>query len=260
MRKTNSSQFFLTIVLMFNIVHISLAQDMAIVSEEQQIVSDTPTQRMLQATKGTLNGEEMMSVNPLFPVEIPPDGRASALWALGIQIGFAELGSHFNVGSTLLQESLSIALDLANSLDCMPQSMKNRIATLQSKMQRASSSSSLYSEILALRLDMAEVVGRSCQCGGGIDTYVDTEETAGLNGGKWTYHSGSFTDVHHFLGNGKMNNDPNANWKIEGNKLIVKWGNGWTNVYNWPPVSNRLTGYNIDPNGNRSPITAEKIL
>lgn len=89
--------------------------------------------------------------------------RAHALWALGVQIGFTELGANRNVEPSLLQQSLAHALDAANQLDCIPQAMRDRIASLQRRMQGASSSRPLYSDILTLRLDMASIVA-ACPC------------------------------------------------------------------------------------------------
>ena len=167
MRRTKSILFVLTTLFIFNVVDMTVAQEIQIVSEELQTFSETYTQIMMRASNNTLNGKDLISVNPLFPVGPPPNVESHALWALGVQIGFAELGSDRNVETSLLHESLSIALELANLLDCIPQDMINRIATLQSKMRSASSSKSLYSEILALRLDMADLVLSSCLCDGG---------------------------------------------------------------------------------------------
>jgi len=167
MKGVHSILSLLTALLLFIIVDMTVAQEMPIVSEELQTSSDTYTQSTLQASNSTLIREDLISVNPLFPILPPPNVESHALWALGVQIGFAELGSDRNIETSLLQESLSIALELANLLDCIPQAMIDRIATLQRKMRSASNSQSLYSEILALRMDMAEVVVSSCLCDGG---------------------------------------------------------------------------------------------
>jgi hypothetical protein len=157
----------LTALLLFNVVNLTVAQEMPVVSEELQTFSDTYTQSTMQASNSTLNGEDLLSVNPLFPVLPPPNVEAHALWALGVNIGWAELGADRNIETSFLIASLSNALELANLVDCIPQVMINRIATLHSKMQTASNGKSLYSEILALRLDMAELVLSSCLCDGG---------------------------------------------------------------------------------------------
>jgi len=167
MRETNSILLVVTALLIFNIADMTVAQEVPIVSEEYQTFSDTYNQSTLQASNSSLNEENLITVNPLFPILPPPNVESHALWALGVQIGFAELGSDRNVETSLLQESLSIAVELANLLDCISQDMINRIASLQSKMRTASSSNSLYPEILALRLDMAELVLSSCLCDGG---------------------------------------------------------------------------------------------
>jgi len=167
MRRINFILMLLTAILIFNVVDMSVAQEMPIVSDEHQTFSDTYTQSMLHASNSTLKGKNFISVNPLFSVSPPPNVEAHALWALGVNIGWAELGSDRNIETSFLIASLSNALELANLLECIPQDMINRIATLHSKMRTASSGKSLYSEILALRLDMADLVGSSCLCDGG---------------------------------------------------------------------------------------------
>ena len=94
------------------------------------------------------------------------DSKAHALWTLGVQIGFAELGSHQNVAPGLLQETLALALDATKQLDCIPQDTIDEITTLQQEMLRAANSRPLYSKILALRTDVAGAVSSSCACDG----------------------------------------------------------------------------------------------
>ena len=100
------------------------------------------------------------------------DSKAHALWALGVQIGFAELGSDQNVAPRLLQETLTLALDAAKQLDCIPQDTIDKITTLQAKMLSATNSRPLYSKILALRTDVAGVVSSSCVCDGDTTSHA----------------------------------------------------------------------------------------
>lgn len=72
--------------------------------------------------------------------------------------------------------------------------------------------------------------------------------------GEWTYISGNFKDTHQFNRGGTL--EGGGRWKIEDNKLIVQWHNRWVNVYDFPPVDGRMNGFNVDPSGRKSPITA----
>jgi tetratricopeptide (TPR) repeat protein len=74
--------------------------------------------------------------------------------------------------------------------------------------------------------------------------------------GKWEYHADAyyFTDVHEFLPDGRLANDPKASWALENNQLKVKWANGWLNVYNWDPQATALKGMATGPNGERVEI------
>ncbi len=73
--------------------------------------------------------------------------------------------------------------------------------------------------------------------------------------GPWEYRSGSFTDIHTFLPGGRMAGQPQATWEIRANQLVVRWPNGWKNIYAWVPGAAQLSGYNEDPRGGRQTIT-----
>lgn len=90
-------------------------------------------------------------------------------------------------------------------------------------------------------------------------TAVIEDQSAVLYGdvpGKWEYHADAyyFTDVHEFLPDGRMANDPKASWVLENNQLKVKWPNGWVNVYNWDPQASTLKGTAINSVGDRVEI------
>ena len=74
--------------------------------------------------------------------------------------------------------------------------------------------------------------------------------------GKWEYHADAyyFTDVHEFLPDGRMGNDPKASWVLENNQLKVKWPNGWVNVYIWDPQATTLKGTATNSSGDRVDI------
>jgi hypothetical protein len=169
MKQINSILSLLSALLIISIGNSSRAQETQKHSEEFRNNGGLYNQSMLYAASHNFGLETPTSLNRLFKTVPLPNVEAHALWALGVQIGFAELGSNRNVETSLLQESLSIAVDLANMLDCLPRSLVDRIAELSRKMRSASSSSTLYSEILALRMDMADVVNSSCLCDGGRD-------------------------------------------------------------------------------------------
>ena len=110
--------------------------------------------------------EKALLVNHLSNSAPAPDVQGHALWALGVQIGFAELGSHENISPRLLQEALTLAGEMAQLLDCIPSYVTQRINGLARSMRVATSSYSLYSQILSLRNDLSGIVHNSCQCGG----------------------------------------------------------------------------------------------
>ncbi len=66
--------------------------------------------------------------------------------------------------------------------------------------------------------------------------------------GSWTYHtSDGFTDTHTFLSDGRMK--PKGSWSMSDGELVVKWPNGWRNVYEVQMSSDRLTGTSYGPEG-----------
>ena len=77
--------------------------------------------------------------------------------------------------------------------------------------------------------------------------------------GTWKYSSGSFNDTHVFLPGGTMGNTQGANWSINGGKLIVRWPNGWVNIYTWVPGATTLSGFNQGPNGENNAITLIQV-
>ena len=91
-------------------------------------------------------------------------------------------------------------------------------------------------------------VGAS-RCGG---------SAAGTGDVHWVYRDGGFTDNQVFHPDGTAGSEGNrearATWKIEGNEMVVRWWNGWTNRYGWNN-SGQLSGTAFGPNGERHSIT-----
>ncbi len=86
-------------------------------------------------------------------------------------------------------------------------------------------------------------------------------ESSGFTG-NWTYQDGSFSDTFIFSANGTVitpnNSSVTARWSVEGNELVLRWSNGWTNRYQLPVNSGRLSGTAYGPNGERNAITLSR--
>lgn len=78
--------------------------------------------------------------------------------------------------------------------------------------------------------------------------------------GRWTYHSGGFTDVHDYAADGTVSS-PNsaqahATWSVEGQEVVSRWHNQWQNRVAIPAAgSDRVSGVAISPQGERLAIT-----
>jgi nitrite reductase/ring-hydroxylating ferredoxin subunit len=77
--------------------------------------------------------------------------------------------------------------------------------------------------------------------------------------GRWTYRSGSFTDVHIYHADGRVtapgNSEAHANWYVEGGEVVSYWHNKWYNRFRLPVAGGRISGVAIDPSGARSNIS-----
>ena len=77
--------------------------------------------------------------------------------------------------------------------------------------------------------------------------------------GRWTYRSGSFTDVHIYHADGRVtapgNSEAHAKWYVEGGEVVSYWHNKWYNRFRLPVAGGRISGVAIDPSGARSNIS-----
>ena len=89
-----------------------------------------------------------LSVFLLLPGSARADATAHAIWAVGVQLGFAEVGSNQGVSPNTLTQSLGYAGDLAKQSGCIPSA---ELENLTVEMNRTNNSRTLYSKITKLR-------------------------------------------------------------------------------------------------------------
>lgn len=87
--------------------------------------------------------------------------RAQNIWAVGLNVGFAEHGAFYNVNPSFVVDFLNGAISFADRVDCIP---SDGLTDLRNRMRQASSSRSLYNEILTYRQQLADIILRDCSC------------------------------------------------------------------------------------------------
>jgi len=81
--------------------------------------------------------------------------------------------------------------------------------------------------------------------------------------GRWTYRSGSFTDVHVYHADGTVtapgNAQAHAKWRVEGTEVVSYWHNNWSNRLRLPVSGGRINGVAISPTGARMDISLTRV-
>ena len=179
------------------------------------------------------------------------DGRASAIYGIGVQMGMVELGAHEDVSPALLVRSLRHAKTSAVASGCIA---TDEIDDLIAAMSSTSSSNRLHGRITAYRQRLAREIGAQCDCAGA--GAARGTRPPWLHGA-WTYQTSSgFSDTHRLLADGRTRQG--GTWTVRDSQLIIEWPNGWRNVYQLDGPARRLTGVSIGPDGQRVPSTLQR--
>ena len=104
-----------------------------------------------------------LAVLLFWPAVVKADAAATAIYDVGVQIGFAELGAQQRVLPSTLVQTLTFAEDSANRSGCIASA---EIARLRVAMSNTSDSLTLYQSILSYRMRLAGEVQKNCRCGG----------------------------------------------------------------------------------------------
>jgi hypothetical protein len=86
---------------------------------------------------------------------------AHGVWGVGVQTGYSEFGSGWDVSPRILARSFQYNVDLARVSGCVP---VEEIEAMRVRMAAAPSSRPLAQDVLDLRLRYAQIVQNRCQC------------------------------------------------------------------------------------------------
>lgn len=100
----------------------------------------------------------------LFPITARADATAHAIWGVGVQLGFAEVGANQGVSPNTLTLSLGYAREMAKQSGCIPFAELERLTV---DMNRTNNSRTLYSRITNLRQSLPTIIQKNCRCAGG---------------------------------------------------------------------------------------------
>jgi hypothetical protein len=120
----------------------------------------------------------------LSPTVSVANDTAHALWGVGVQIGFAELGANQGMDPGFVASALSYAHILAIQSGCIP---TNEIDSLLAAVRNTRDSRSVYPGITAYRQRLATHIVNNCSCGGGAfapddkRTFCDQYSRSGIS-------------------------------------------------------------------------------
>jgi hypothetical protein len=123
----------------------------------------------------------------LSPIVSVANDNAQGLWGVGVQIGFAELGSNQGMDPALVASALSYARILALQSGCIP---TNEIDGLLAAVRNTRDSRSVYPSITAYRQSLAYYIVNNCSCGG---TAAAPDNKAPNIAGQWKEVGGGCT-------------------------------------------------------------------
>ena len=115
-----------------------------------------------------------------------------AVWELGVQMGVIEYGSYVDAVPSSLIQYFDKAIEMALASGCIP---TDGLTQLKSRMQSASSSNSLYSEIQTYRGQLGGIIANSCSCVSKSDSPITPPTTFYPDiAGTW-YQNGDVSQV-----------------------------------------------------------------
>lgn len=104
-----------------------------------------------------------LAITLFCPTSTKADTLAHALWGVGVQIGWAEMGAYQGAAPSTLVQSLTYARDMARQTGCMP---PDDIERLRVAMSQTRDSRSVYQSISSYR-QSAHNYAQRCRCTGG---------------------------------------------------------------------------------------------
>ena len=107
-----------------------------------------------------------LAITLFCPTSSKADTTAHAIWGVGVQLGWAEVGAYQGASPITLVQSLTYARDMASQSGCIA---PDELERLRVAMSQTRDSLTLYQRITTYRQSLPPYLQRDCRCAGGAN-------------------------------------------------------------------------------------------